>query len=409
MRTLFIAAALSACLLASASRAQSLYVFDPALAVTEVTPAGPPCAYTGPINSFFPIGPPPCPAPVFGPFVPPAGDVAIDPITDVVYATNGALIVAHTAAGVPLGWCIPPVPGVTGLAVMAPGFLWLTDGFVYGAIPLGAVACPGGPVLFAIGPFPVPIGPIFAAPIADLDWEGASGSLIACDGAGIVGSFLPGPAPAPGPYGAFPMPPFPCPLGPGLVGIAFDKTAPLTGTFFVTDGALIQRALPGGVPAPPTFYFPLPCIPIPAALPIAGLAFAGRAIPYAAGADSIALPPPVAGSIGQSYTGSPAFTLTLAGSIPGSSAVLRMARAAACPPTTLRGLPNHLGFGAPTSPTGPSFLSTRVLVGPGGGAAYTTPIPPTILPGSSYFVQWLVKTPVSIQTTGGTELTIIVP
>lgn len=418
MRTLLVAALGWTALLASTSRAQSLYVFDPAFVVTEMAgPPGPPCGYpNGPVNFAFPAGPPPCPSPAPFPFAPPLGDVAINPLTDIVYVTNGAMLLSYTSAGLPLGWAIPPIPGITGLAVMAPGFLWLTDGFAYGAVALAAIACPGGPAPFVIGPFPVPIGPIFAAPIADLDWEAATASLIACDGAGIVGSFLPGPAPAPGPYGFFPMPPAPCPLAPGLLGIAFDKTLPGTGTFFVTDGALIRRSLPGGALPPPTFYFPVPCIPIPAALPIAGLAFAGRQIPYGVGADSAALPVPVIGSIGQSFVGNPAFTVTLAGSIPGSRAMLRMGRGPACPLATLRGLPDYLGIARPVGaaglgpgPFGPTFLTRRVVVGAGGGAAYVSAIPPTMPPGLSFFLQWFVVTPVSLQVTAGAELTTMVP
>lgn len=411
MRTLTLATLGWAGLLASASQAQSLYVFDPALAVTELSgPGVGPCGYpNGPVNSFFPVGPPPCLAPAFGPFLPPAGDVAIDPTTDIVYVTNGAMILACTAAGATIGWAFPPAPGITGLAVMAPGFLWITTGAIYGAVALAGIACPGGPVPFAIGPFPVPIGPIFAGPIGDLDWEGATGSLIGCDAFGIVGSFLPGPGPAVGPYGFFPMPPVPCPLAPGLVGIAFDKALPGSGTFFVTDGVFIQRALPGGVPAPPTFYFPGLCIPIAAALPIAGLAYAGRQITYGAGADNTALPAPVIGSIGQSYLGNPAFTVTLAGSIPGSNALLRTAFAPACPAPLVRGVPFYLAVPRFLGASGPRFLTTNVLVGAGGGAAYVTAIPPTLAPGVTFYLQWMILTPVSFQVTAGAAFTTSLP
>ncbi len=409
MRTLFFSAAVLTGYLAGTSRAQTLYVVSPVPAVTEISgPPAPPCGYpAGPVTAFFPALGGLCPG--LAPFAAPLGDVASDPITDTVYATDGALLAAYTPAGVPLGFAVPPIPGLTGLGMGLGGLLWITDGLVYGAVPVAGIGCPGLALPFVLGPFPVPIGPIFAGPIADLDFEGATGSLLACDGFGIVGSFFPGPLPAPGPYGFFPMPPAPCPLAPGLIGIAFDKTLPGSGTFFVSDGVLIRRALPGGGVAPATFYFPFPCIPIPAPLPIAGLAFAGRQIPYGVGADSLGFPAPIIGSVGQSYVGNPAFSVTLAGSIPTSRAILRSGFAPACPATRFRGVPNFLAGRPFFGPSGPTFLTTRVLVGAGGGAVYTTAIPPAIPPGVTYYMQWMALTPVSFQVTAGAALTTMLP
>jgi hypothetical protein len=319
-----------------------------------------------------------------------------------VYVTDGAVISAFSIAGVHLGSAMPPIPGLTGMAADGPGgLLWITDGLLYGAVPLG-LGCPIGPLPFAVGPFPVPIGPIFGGPIGDLDWEGATGSLIACDAVGVVGSFLPGPLPAIGPYGVWVPPPLPCPLAAPLLGIAFDKTLPGSGTVFLTDGALIQRFLPGGAMAPPTFYFPLPCIPIPAALPIAGLAFAGRQITYGMGADNSGLPAPVIGAVGQSYIGTPAYTITLAGSVPGGIATLKYSLGAACPAPIIVGVPSYL--------TAPRFTGTILPVGAGGGAALTVAIPPgSIPPGVSIFLQWIVLTGASVQVTSGAEFTTMLP
>jgi hypothetical protein len=407
-----LAAVLALAFGARVTQAQSLYAFDPTLTVTELTgPPAPPCGDPlGPVNSAFLALPGACPG-AFA-FAPPLGDIAVDPVTDTIYVTSGGIIVEYSRAGANLGFVIPPVAGLTGLAIGAPGMLWITDGFMYGAIPTAPFGCPGGLVPFVVGPFPVPIGPIFAGPIGDLDFEGATGSLIACDAAGTIGSFFPGPLSPVGPYGFFVLPAAGC-LGPGLMGIAFDKTLPGTGTFFATDGAMILRALPGGFPAPPTFAFPFPCFPAATFGPVVGLAFAGRQIPYGAGADSIGLPVPSIGSVGQSYVGNPAFIVTLTGSLPTSKAILRMSFAPACPRTPLLGLPNLLGsalFGASGlsgAATVPFF--TKTVVGPGGTATYATPIPPTIAPGTSVYLQWLVKTPFSLQVTGGGALTTMLP
>jgi hypothetical protein len=392
-----VAVALAALALASVGRAQTLYTFDPALAVTEISgPPAPPCLYpNGPVNFVFPAAPGACAGP--GPIVAPLGDVAVNPLTDVVYVSDGAAIFAYAAGGAPLGFGVPPIV-ITGMGVGVGGMLWITDGFVYGAVALAGIGCPAGPLPFVVGPFPVPIGPIFGGPIGDIDFDPATGSLIGCDAAGVVGSFLPGPAPAPGPYGAFAAPA--C-LAPPLVGIAFDKAFAGTGTVFVTDGAIIARILPGGALAPATFYFPLNCIPIPGALPKVGLAFAGRQITYGAGADNSGLPAPTIGSIGQSYVGNPAFGVTLAGSVPGGTAFLRYSFGAACPPLPAVGVPFYLAA--------PRFPAATLPVGAGGGAGLAVPIPPATPPGITVYLQWIVLTGVSVQSTSGAALTTILP
>jgi len=404
MRTHILATVCLAIGLAGASRAQTVYAFDPTLTVTELSgPPGPPCGYpTGPVNFLFPTGAGLCPGP--GAFGAPMGDIASNPVTDTLYVTDGATIFAYSRFGVPLGIAAPPIGGLTGLGMGVGGLLWITNGVMYGAVPTAAIGCPGVALFFAIGPFPVPIGPIFAGPITDIDFESTTGSLIACDGAGTVGSFMPGPAPVVGPYGFFPMPP-PCALGAGLTGIAFDKALPGTGTFYVTNGVMLRRSLPFGAPPPPTFYAPIFCTPIPAGAPVCGLAYAGRMITYGAGADSAALPVPVIGSIGQSLIGNPAFAVTLAGSIPGSHALLRTAFAAACPASLVRGVPFYLGGRPFLGASGPHFLMSDTTVGAGGGAVVPSPIPATLPPGTRFFAQWLVLTPVSFQVTAGAELT----
>lgn len=393
-------AILSCVLIAStrATPAQSLYAYDPSLTVTELSgPPAPPCLYpAGPVNSAFPTPGMICPA--VGPFVPPFGDVAVDVLADNVYVSDGVVIAAYSRFGAHLGTALPPLPGITGMAVAAPGLLWITDGLLYGAVPLG-LGCPAGVLPFVVGPFPVPIGPIFAGPIGDLDFDAATGSLLACDAFGLVGSFFPG-ALGVGPYGVFPVAPGPCGLAPGLMGIAFDKALPGTGTFYVTDGAMVARLLPGGVPAPPTFYSPVPCFPVPTAAPVVGLAFAGRQISFGVGADNAGLPAPVIGSLGQSYAGNPGYTITLAGSVLGGTAFLRYSFGAACPPIGVLGVPVYL--------LAPRFAAATLPVGPLGTAAFAAPIPAGPF-GMSVYLQWIVLTGVSLQVTSGAELSVVLP
>jgi hypothetical protein len=384
---------------ASAATAQSLYAFDPTLTVTELSgPPAPPCAYpAGPVNSAFPTAGVLCPAVAAFPL--PLGDVAVDVLADNVYVSDGVVIAAYSRFGAHLGTAFPPLPGITGMAVAAPGLLWITDGVLYGAVPLG-LGCPVGPLPFVVGPFPVPIGPIFAGPIGDLDFDPTTGSLLACDALGIVGSFFPGAAGV-GPFGVFPVAPGACGLAPGLMGIAFDKALPGTGTFYVTDGVTVARLLPGGVPAPLTFYSPVTCFPVPTGAPVVGLAFAGRQIPFGFGADNSGLPVPVIGSVGQSYAGNPAYSVTLAGSVPGGLGLLRYSFGAACPPLGLLGVPLYL--------LAPRFAAVNAPVGPLGTAAFVTPIPPAGFFGPSVYLQWIVLTGVSIQVTSGAELRVILP
>ena len=252
-----------------------------------------------------------------------------------------------------------------------------------------------------MGPFAVPIGVgFFGGAIQDISWDAGTGSLLACDVTGVVGSFLPGALPVVGPYGFFPVAPGPCGLAVPLTGIALDKALPGTGTFYVTDGALIAYLLPGGGLAPPTFYTPASCFPSPGPV-ISGLSYAGRQLSYGTGLDSMGFAAPTIGSVGQSYVGTPAYSVTIAGSIPTSTAFLDYNPAFACPPTLLAGLPIHIGT--------PLFRAGKVTIGAGGGGAITAPIPPTFPFGMSIYLQWIVITPTSIQVSDGGALTLIAP
>jgi hypothetical protein len=80
-------------------------------------------------------------------------------------------------------------------------------------------------------------------------------------------------------------------------------------------------------------------LPAAAALPVVGLAYAGRQITYGAGLDNAALPAPTIDAIGESYLGNATYAITLAGSVPGGTAFLRYSFGPACPPPFVFGIP----------------------------------------------------------------------
>lgn len=366
---------------------QSIYgVSGPAAGIFEFT--GPPagaCAYpSGPGVSAFPTAAPflcPLPGP-FGAAPFGLGDVAVNRITDVIWASDGFVVGCYSRAGAPIsGFPLPPgfvLPGpILGMGFDAPaGLLWLTDGAFAAAIaPPPPPGCAGPAPVIVIPPFPLPP----AGPWTDIDWDSTTGSLFACSAVGAVANVLPGGAA--GPFGMFPGA-GPCALGP-LTGIAVDAAAPAgSGTLYLTDGAVRSRVLPPGVPAPPTFYTPVPCAPILGA-PLAGLAFAARAIAYGA---SFPTPSLVMGSKGQSIAPNPAFGLTLAGAPPGSIAVCYAGFGAACPPLALP-FPVYL-----TLAPAPLLLGGG-LVGAGGGLGLGAPIPP-FAPGLGIYAQWFLLPPI---------------
>ena len=399
MRALF---SLTALLLWSVStvEAQSLYTYDVAATAIEHTgPPGGPCAYpNGPIVSGFPAIAGPCVAP--GPALPPLGDVTVDVTTNLVYVSDGPLIGVYTTAGVHLGSHPSPLAPITGMGVDGvAGLLWITDGIMYGALPLPLPLC--GPIApFAVGPFPAPIGAFFAAPLGGLDWDPITGTLWGCDFAGLVGNFFPGPASPPGPFGLFPVPPLPCPLVPPLLGIAVDRAGP-AGLIYVTDGVTVSHMLPGGAPAPPTFYTPVPCYPVPAPPPVAGLAFTGHQITYGVGGNNLAGPIPVIGSIGNSYPGNPAYGVTLSGATPGSVAYLKFSMGSSCPPLPVLGVPVYIAV--------PRFTATVMVVGGGGTAAFASPIPAAFPVGLPVHLQWAVLSFPGLAVTSGARLTLVAP
>lgn len=385
------------------SEAQSLYGLDGAGSIiveASGPPAGPCPAPNGPFMSAFPTFVPfACPT-VFAAGPPPGvilGDVAVNVVTDTIWATDGFTTTEYTRAGVALN-SFPLMPGfglLTGLGMdsMA-GILWITDGFVaMGIFPPPAPGC-GAVAAVAVPPFPAP-GP---GPVTDIEWDPVTGSLLFCDVFGVVSNVFPGGGV--GPFGAFPVAPGPCGLIPVLQGLAVNTAYPFGPTsFYVTDGFMVAHLLPGGGPAPATFYSPFPCFPTLG--PLLGLAFAARALPFGIGSDTSGFGVPTIGSVLETITPNPGFVTTVTGAAPLSPAFLFIGLLGPiCPPFTVAGLSVYL------SPAGISSLGVTVTDA-FGSATFATPIPPFLPPGLFASLEWVVNPPgPGLQATEGLEVTI---
>jgi hypothetical protein len=400
--------------------AQTLLELDsPAATVSETT--GPPAACgfpTGPGVAAF-VYPAPFICPTAGPIpfvLPFIGDVATNRLTNTIWVTDGVMYTEYAGGGPGYGtpvrsFLMPPgfaVPGpVTGLDVLQapfapPGTLLVTDGaFCAGVMPPAAPGC-ALPVV-VIPPFA--LGFVGVGGVAtDLAWSpSAGGSIWFSTALGFVANVLIGGAP--GPFGIFPVAPGPCFPAPPLTGIAIDTATPSVFgapiSMYVTNGPLTYRCIPGGGPAPPTFYRTAPCVPGVLA-PLNGLGYSLHTIAYGVGTDPILLVPPVATGGGQSSTPSGPMSITLSSNAPGM-AYLLYGLAPACPVIGFLG-GNSLYIAPPLfGPVGPF---------PVGVAGLTLPfaIPAAAPVGASLYLQWIVaKTAGGFQATNGVELTIGLP
>lgn len=390
--------------LAAPVAAQTIYAINgPAGTVTEQTGPGlGPCGYpAGPGVSAFPtVAPYACPTvPAFAP--PPAlvGDVAVDRVGNLIYATNGLMISVYTPAGVPvnsfgLGALPPGFLPVTGMGFDATtGMLWLSSAIAACAIlPPPAPGCGPLPIL-VVPPFPLPAA---TAPHTDIDWDPSTGSLFVASAIpGMVANVLPGGAP--GPFGIFPAGGA-CVPGP-LTGLAVDHAAPPgTATLYVTDGAMIARTMFPGVAAPPTFYSPVPCFP--AVLPpVSGLAFSAHGIAYgtATPAGVLAL-----SGIGQSVSPNPAFAVVTTGAPAASTVLTYYSATFTCPPIPFGANLINIGIAPP-----PTFL------GAGAGGAPVTipaPLPPFLpIPGGVYLQSVAITGGGAILMSNGMEISFARP
>ncbi len=324
-----------------------------------------------------PVLPGPIP-PLFGyPAVPalpplpfPAGDSGFNNVTALHWVTNGALIATQpTPSFPPAGPVLPPFPipaavlgaigGVaSGLAVNpAMGMVWLAGP---GGMAIGVGAVPAMPVMFP--PFPIPL----PAPITGLEWDGATGTLWAVNGAGLAANFLPGGALV----GPIVAPPFVMPAPPQ--DIAIDKTMRLNGAgarpLYVISGPMIVDITD-----------PVP-MPFPSAMPGSqGLAFIDHpaAFPPVGSCACPGGPTPVNVVSGPMASGNVGFTLGMTGLAPGGIAIWGFDYV--FDPTYP--LANAVGCGLGLIPTSPSLVAFATLANGAGVATFPVPLPAALPPG----------------------------
>jgi len=315
MRSQFTAAAVAA-LLGAPAVAQHLIAYDP-------PPLGPGLMselqlprvvfpLPAPPAPIYPIVPPLPPAPVA---VPQPGDSTFNSITALSWYTNGFMLASMpTPSFPPAGPLMPPFPiapgvigaiggPVTGIAInpVAGGamFLVAAPGIVIGVAPI-----PGTPVVVP------PFVPGFAmGPISGLEWDGISGSLYACDIAGVVYNFA---------VGGLPLGPPIVPFGalPGMAGdVAIDKTgalnAALVRSIYVTAGPMaVDITLPFAPPLPTGLAMPcgLAFLPKPASNTLGVACACGGILPVLA-------------TNSPMVTGNAGFAITVAGLPPGSPVI----------------------------------------------------------------------------------------
>ncbi|MBL8767705.1 MAG: hypothetical protein JNL94_10090 [Planctomycetes bacterium] len=391
LRTLGLAA--SALLVASSANAQSIWGIcgPPAGLVNQAGPPAGACNYpTGPNIGGFPYAVPfgcplpgPFPGPAGGLF--PAGDVTVDRINDIVYASDGITIASYNKAGVPLASFPNPLPGmVTGLGwsapnPIAPAVLWITNGFLCCAVIPPAAGCPGG-VPFVIPPFAVLPGGAGGAIATDVDFDPSSLTLFFSHNTGAITNQFP--AGGPGPFGIF-FPMVPCNMGP-LTGLAIDTAH--CKTMYITNGGNVARIDFAGNPAPVTFYAPFVCWPWTGPSQTSGLGFDATPVKFGTGSDPAGSIPQI-GTIGEALSPNPGFGLTLSNATPGGQAFLLLSPAPICPTVPV-------GFGAFIHVFPISSIVGPIGVPATGGFGIPAPIPAGFAcSGLTAYVEWLVVKP----------------
>lgn len=377
-------------------------------------PVGP-CAYpTGPVVGGFPTFVP-FACPTVGPTAPAPGGVlggmANDSLTDTTFVTDGFVVTAYAAGGVPIdSFPVPPMfgGGLTALAFdPAAGILFMTDGAICaGFAPPGACAFP--PI--AVPPFPIGVGLT-----TGLTWHAPSGTLFGVDAGGAVFTQPPGGLPGL----VWPaVPDLTCGVlgfaGP-LQSIAFDRSTPGAinpDSFYLTDGFAVVYANIGGAPALPTFYTPAPCFPVPGP-PINGMVSTTRPVNFGVGTDPTGLVPPTFVQAGQFTTPSGPLFLGIAGADPTPGTVAGLmwnigpvpfGGAQLCPPVLALG--------------GNGFLLGPPFFGPigggiplaGGAGGIPAAIPGGLPIGFEVNFQWIVaKGSGGFQMSDGMSFTISLP
>lgn len=370
IRALLFAAALVPC---AGAAPQTLIAYDSQARVLREfagPPVGPCLLPAGPLVSVSPLLGPglgncALPAAVPAPPLGIEGDAAVDRLRDIVYVTDGTRIARVSGAGVFLDSFLSPMPALTGLGFDgASGRLWVTDGdFAAPLVPPALPACAASAPPLAAAPFLLPL-PLL--PATGLDVDPFDGSLFVTDAIGGVTQVLK--SGLVGPRGTWSA--AACGLGSILADVAVDASAlGQLGAHYVTDGKRVAYILPGGTPAPSTWYTPNPCFEL-AIGGAAGLGFAARPLPFGApSANNFGVLGPRLETLGQAVLGNGSFVLRASGGPPVGVFVLWTSPAANCPPVPVTAtIGIHLGLSSPT------LLASAPALG--GAAALAAPLAP---------------------------------
>lgn len=276
MRSLAVVVFLTAgLLLASDAVAQRLAAYDPAAAaLDELQPVTPLVAgLVPPLVTYGTL--PPLPV-VTGTSVARPGDSTFDNRTGLHWFTNGLVLAAMPTPTMP-SLAIVPAPMPFPPAVLAALGGGPVTGIAMDPLGLRLFACSAGGLVLGVTPFPgLPIvaGP-FAVPfntaaISGLEWDGSTGTLLACDVVGTVYRFTPTGVPVGAPVVS--VWPLPAPAG----DVAIDKTYRLNGAgtmpIYVVGSLVFDITDPATPPIASTFPFAegLAFLDHPAANPPAG-------------------------------------------------------------------------------------------------------------------------------------------
>ncbi len=329
---------------------QRLAVYDPiASTMLELQPPTALLPGPNPPAAVYPTAPILPPPPILFPM---PGDSTFDNVVGLHWYTDGATLAAMpTPSLAPLGPVPPPIPipapilgmiggPVTGIALDPIG-LPATGPIMYlcsiPGVVVGVAPAPGLPIL--VPPFPLPFP---GAPVAGLEWDGATGSLWAVDIGFFLHNFLPGGVPLGPPM--LPLGPVPGPPG----DLAIDKLGTLNPAglrpLYIAGGGLIVDAMdPAGAP-------------FPSGPPGEGVAFVNHPaeippLPGCEGCPGISTGP-TAFVTSVMSTGNGAFSVGSGGHIPGAGFVVFAFDAVTAPapfPTT------------PSCPLGLTLSATLVL------------------------------------------------
>lgn len=380
---------------ASVLSAQSLYVLD-------MDPSGPRVVEFNMIDQACSLSP----TPVLGDFptgnsgslpcstagfaADPLGDIAFDPLEELIYVTDGSVLSSYELDGTAVdslqfisGYLPGPMKGLgcdsTGSTIR----LFATDGMDAVGF-FGPAGCFGAGFSVA---FPGTIPAASPGLATDIDYDPFTDTLWSCDSAGWVTNF--GVT-----SGGFISDFF---VAPGLEGIAVDDA---TGNLLISDGTTVTAYTPAGALAGDRFTVPQTFTPTGLA-DIRGIAFSSHAVPYGIGSTGLGMP--AASAVGSSYLGNSSFEIELSGVAPGAACQCFWSTSPVCPVFLF----------------GPSLLPVNVLpplqslapavANASGFASTPAPLPASLPVGFEVHMQWLAVGAAGLEVSAGLAWTTCMP